>query len=404
MASSTGQTKLSTSEMYNQIRPLMCSINTPLGEASGFLLKEGVVLTVAHNILFEEPNLIQLNHSSSDNPFFPSHLPSINQENAKVLDMFAFQTNIKMDRVLPILPEGAQLYEGMKVYFAGFPLGHEKITFHKGVISSLSHDQNIAEFTIDGTIVPGNSGGPVIALHEGKPHLIGIITSEMADFSVEDLKTIGIIEQLKLASDNLLKAPPVGDGGTVIDSVLGLITGIKISTPAGTEVYPLSDRVVLGQAFGLIQRNLSTGIGKAVDIRGYKNLTDATAIATTTAPYFFPTKGKKLIEGPIYYGEKTEANGKKTKIQILKYMEVRYGKGKGPRGIRITMSNGSGSFTYKFSQNPHNAPGNYNKNQTELYENAGITFANQYMQNNTAPPSFTFSACQNDYTADIQTG
>lgn len=387
MTTTTGVTKLSTSDIYDKIRPLMCSINTPLGEASGFLLdKDGTVLTVAHNILFNNPNFVQLNYNnSSPVTLFPSPLKFLNQNNAKILDLFALQTNISMNDVLPFLPEAIKLHEGMKVYFAGFPLGHEKITFHKGVISSLNNDQGIEEFTIDGTVVPGNSGGPVVVLHEGTPHLIGVMTSEMADFSPEDLKTIQIMKGLKELKESKTEQNQSTNAMTINSE--GLTVPIQINTPAGVETVCVNDRDTTILALDLIERNLSTGIGRAVDIRAYKHLTSDISLERATGSYFFPTKGKGLIQGSLV----NQGNQR----EYLKYMEVRFGSGKGPRGIRLTMSDGSGSYNYKFEQNPHTSPGNYNKNQKELYLKAALEF----VRHSLPIDRFDFKACGGDYTA-----
>jgi hypothetical protein len=116
-------------------------------------------------------------------------------------------------------------------------------------------------------------------------------------------------------------------------------------------------------------------------------------LTRATSSYFFPTKGKGVIKGSLV----SQHNNK----QFLKYMEVRFGSGKGNRGIRLIMSDGSGAYTYKFDQNPHTAPGNYNKNQKELYYNAGVAFAQTYLPNN-SPKTFSFNACGCDYSATLQ--
>ncbi len=71
--------------------------------------------------------------------------------------------------------------EGMKVYFAGFPLCQRKLTFHRGYISSVSTDGGISSFTIDGTVVHGHSGGPVAIQKNGKLYVLGIIVSQITD-------------------------------------------------------------------------------------------------------------------------------------------------------------------------------------------------------------------------------
>ena len=382
-----------THEVYNLMRPIICSINTSLGESSGFFLTNKVVLTVAHNVPFNQLDFVQINYKEPNgmNYTIANKIKSIdyNPENAKATDLFAFAID-NVRQVLPRLPNHVKLYEGMNVYFAGFPLGNDKITFHQGSISSLSNDQGIEEFTIDGTVVPGNSGGPVVAIHEDQLYLIGVITAEVSDFSPEDLKTIQIMKQLKLIHDD--KKSTVSTDSMVINSVMGLGVPIEFETSEGKQKEMIYDKQVMDLIFDLIQKNLSTGIGRAVDIREYEKLISETPVKKTTGPYYFPTKGKKPIMGSMIM--------KETQKEILKYMEIRYGVGKGPRGIKIVMSDKSGVYEYKFLENPHTVPGNYNKNQKELYDFAAKFVASEYIKSSTIPPKFSFKACQSKYNAE----
>lgn len=99
------------------------------------------------------------------------------------------------------------------------------------------------------------------------------------------------------------------------------------------------------------------------------------------------------------HGEFDEGQGR----TLVKYMEVRYGKGKGNRGIRITPDPalGDGTFNYKFSPNPHTAEGNYNKNQDDLYSKAALKIVGQLVKKQ-LPQSFDFQACQSTYSAILE--
>jgi len=152
--------KLSNSHVFDKIRPLVCSINSSKGESSGFFINHrGTLLTVAHNIPEENANervqfttdYVQIDYGIQGNPYFSQPSDGIVQGHAKVLDLYSMESKIQLPEssIIPVLPEDMQLQEGMKVYFAGYPLGQDTVTFHKGTISSIIEDQGIKRFTID---------------------------------------------------------------------------------------------------------------------------------------------------------------------------------------------------------------------------------------------------------------
>jgi len=152
--------KLSNSHVFDKIRPLVCSINSSKGESSGFFINHrGTLLTVAHNIPEENANervqfttdYVQIDYGIQGNPYFSQPSDGIVQGHAKVLDLYSMESKIQLPEssIIPVLPEDIQLQEGMKVYFAGYPLGHDTVTFHKGTISSIIEDQGIKRFTIE---------------------------------------------------------------------------------------------------------------------------------------------------------------------------------------------------------------------------------------------------------------
>lgn len=388
----TAASKLSTADIFNKIRPLMCDLRSPLGQSSGFLLKTDgrmVVVTVAHNVHFNKPVAL-IFHDHLEEGFEASAIESINPVNAKILDLYAFKTDLPVIDTLEILPPDIPLYEGMKVFFAGYPLGHEKITFHKGLISTIKVNQYITEFTIDGTVVPGNSGGPVVALHENKPYLIGVITSELADFTPEDLKIIKILKALKEQKESQAIPTSLGLGSIVVNQH-GTTTSVPIINEKGDlEAVAVNDRDTAILALDLIQRNLSTGIGKAVDIRGFQYLTNEAPLRADTSVYFFPTGRKKLQTS----GTIKNTDNKK----LLAYAEVEYAAGAGARGIKITMSDGSGTFQYRFDENPHFYTKQYNNNRGALYLNAAqaASLLTPGIQ------TFTFEAYKKPFTARLQ--
>ena len=66
---------------------------------------------------------------------------------------------------------------GEKLFFGGFPLTQNLFTFHKGMVSSVSD----GHFTVDGTVVAGHSGSPIVRIQGSEIHVVGILISEVTD-------------------------------------------------------------------------------------------------------------------------------------------------------------------------------------------------------------------------------
>lgn len=395
----TKSPKLSNTEVFQRISRIMCSIASTEGESSGFLINnKGDVLTVTHNL----PNHwdeVQVQRDQEEIPYFLQAMTTLdqNQVNAGILDLLVLKTQIPAEQIacLPNIPSNFELQVGMKIFFAGYPLGQATATFHKGIISSISKDdQGIIRFTIDGTVVPGNSGGPVVLQYAGNLYLIGVITSEIVDLSLEDQKTIAIMKAMQEQRErNSLPPPPLGTTSTSIAHG-DLISSFPITTSEGTEQVTIGNRDTIVLALDLIERNFSSGIGQAIDIRHLANLSPEHSNLAASSRFSYPVrgKGKQLIRGTI--------------SQQLKYIEVRYGNGAGNRGIKINLVHltpGVGPLTYKFSPNPHSEK-RYNKDQKALYRCAAERFSLLRLQQAAAaaPQQFNFQAYQIEFTATRQ--
>ncbi len=408
------KSKLSTMEVFDRIRPLLCSLNSTLGEFSGFFLDKETILTATHSIPFNSEDrlfameYVQVSYPQQEKPYFPEPSDGIIKDHAVELDVFSMKSEAQLEKEevdpIKLLPDDLFLQEGMKVYFAGYPLGQGKATFHKGIVSSISEDRGTRRFTIDGTVVPGNSGGPVVTQFDGKVYLVGVITAEVADFTPEDRKTIAIMQALKNKRNESpnTNAPLISVGRMSLGND-GITNSINIRTNQGPETIKLNDMDVIHLALDLIQRNMSTGIGKAVDIRHYGNLfkEEPKLEIEDKQDFLVGGKGKALIAKTV--NTEIEKNGKPEQVGLVKYCEVRYGNsGGGNRGIRFFLlpALGKGVIRYKFSPNPHNASGNYNKNREELYDKATAAFLIAYQgKDDEYPTEFSFQACQTEYEA-----
>lgn len=87
------------------------------------------------------------------------------------------------------LGSGDEVEEGDEVYFGGFPITQNALTSHKGYVSSLREAptrfgtdiQKVID--IDGTVVGGNSGGPLIIKKGESFIVVGIISQQVAYLS-----------------------------------------------------------------------------------------------------------------------------------------------------------------------------------------------------------------------------
>ena len=384
-------TKLSTPEVFDRIREITCRVLSSLGESTGCLLAGGVVLTVHHNVPTEDLDFITIVRGDVD--YFPSASDDLNEHNTKALDLYSLQTRIS--DYSAITNFSGELREGMSVYFSGYPLGQESMTFHKGTISSTTLlTDGVQSFTIDGTVVPGCSGGPVVVQDEGNVYLIGVITSEIADLEEGDMQTMRIVSHYLARHQNEISDQTSGEraiglihsGQTpeyYVDPVVTTSADAIVPDYLDTLV-PITDREISIRAMGLISRNFSTGVGRALNIHSKDCLFRGPDIEIPEGSCFPVARGNGLAKG---------------QIGGIKYMEKRYGSGKGPRGIRLNGDNYK-AIIYKFTDNPHFAPGNYNSNQAELYDKAAKYLSDHH--SNEPPTTFSFEACGHTYAANLE--
>lgn len=126
---------------------------------------------------------------------------------------------------------------GQKIYFAGFPFGTNYPILHKGYVSSAQIGRESDRFTIEGTIVRGHSGGPIVLAGTTELQLIGIISSQLCDISKKFIE---------LSNNELPNIVAIND----------------VAPSYGNS----NIRAVLKETMDCILANFSTGIGKATCI------------------------------------------------------------------------------------------------------------------------------------------
>lgn len=133
--------------------------------------------------------------------------------------------------------------EGDVVFFAGFPLTQRNLTSHHGHISSIHKAKTRLGLSlqevldVDGTVVGGNSGGPLLLEKGDSYEVVGIISQQVASLS-----------EAFLQLEQYLK--------------------VQMTNPTGGAVFisGVNPNAALFETIKILKANISTGIGTAIAI------------------------------------------------------------------------------------------------------------------------------------------
>lgn len=360
--------ELSKIEIFNQLAAKTCRVEwewkgIPLSTTGCFIKRLGQervqILTCFHDESWKTAQISMIYKVRADGKeLFSTKIectldPEVVFRNAKRVDLclLNFSKKITPSHFFETTNNSSYLSLGETVYFSGFPLSKEHPLIHMGYISSKEKKETISQFTIDGTVVAGHSGGPVVMVNNGNLELIGIISSQMVSMT-----------------QSLLKASKAQ-----IDPIAAF------NDCAGS--YGDSDiRTVLQDLMSNFLKNISTGIGNVN--------------ATTNLPYLFEEETISTEEpSDQMVNELPTAITKKGSYQILddrtrRMKAVEFSitarelrtPGKGPRAIVVSIDGVPNSkYTYRLA-NPHG--GNYNKHVEKVYDAAASELAQQYALSN----------------------
>jgi len=380
--STLSHAKLSKVEVFAELKKNICSVTIDGTKSSGFFLSSDIAISTFHSAtgmfmhhhtngkVSVDNEAISVRYDGEDSAgsvYYADHKPKDMLDKSIQLDLLGIKVeNTKDKKVFPLID--FELKEGMTVYYGGFPLSQSVVTLHKGTISSIDSTQDgVSYFTIDGTVVPGNSGGPVLVQKDGELYLAGVMVAEVADLDPE-------FHPRSSTLSFLADQDSLGDQD-------------EIMYDNGTFQTFSRDQQMM-QAILQIQKNISTGIGKAIDARAILRLFDIN-VGLTHA---------KDSAGEIQVGLKKDAVRRtygETSSKCSKYRELA-ASGKGPRTIRVNMDGKQQEYKIK---NPHQ--GNYNKYHGDFYLTAAEAIeAAFYKNNNTFAPSLTLSFHSVEYSLE----
>ena len=164
------------------------------GRGSGFFIRKNMVVTNAHvvGISAANPNPpsrieIVLNSGAGGERAIPATMLAADTTADLAFLQVANQPQIDPLEILP----SAQVRETLPVYIVGFPLGealdgyarNPAVTIATGIVSSLRRSAygDVEEIQIDGSIIPGNSGGPII---DSKGRLVAVSVATILGLNI----------------------------------------------------------------------------------------------------------------------------------------------------------------------------------------------------------------------------
>lgn len=137
--------------------------------------------------------------------------------------------------------------EGSQIAFLGFPFKKDNITCHLGCISGRYERGGVNVLQIDGSLNPGNSGGPLINCDTGC--VIGIVTRAETGFVVEAFKELQDVldKNFNILSNPAFRGNSFGAG---INPIAVLANSQKIMKELSESIIQ-SANVGIGYAFAI---------------------------------------------------------------------------------------------------------------------------------------------------------
>jgi len=133
--------------------------NQIVGKGSGFIYHQSnLVVTCAHVVNDVGGGTINLQFPDAPEAFMVAKVVITDHEH----DIALLKFEPDKQRT-PLEASSTEAAEGTQVLFSGYPFDLMSLTTHQGIISSIVTDPTgMKSYLIDGTVNPGNSGGPLM--------------------------------------------------------------------------------------------------------------------------------------------------------------------------------------------------------------------------------------------------
>ncbi len=273
--------KLDLRTIFAQIGERVCQVETLRGRCSGTLIEGNVVLVPFHSIALTKIkdlpdgratfHIFPIKILCRDTSYTAKWRAAGNLDKSHYYDCCLFEIEDDDFTPTPPLPAHKEApAPGDKVYYGGYPLTKDTPSFHKGTVSSVDAPEGGALcFDIDASVMPGNSGGPVFIQVDGVLKLTGLIFAELAAIDR------GFVREREAIQERLSRG--------------------------GMRVNGVDTNKTLSLLIDSVFDNLSTGIGKVMNIQHVEDLHSRDPLPTVPSPFHtgFPVMKTEHLPGKL---------------------------------------------------------------------------------------------------------
>lgn len=262
--------KLDVTTVFKMMESRLCQVSSLTGRCTGVLLLQECVLVPFHALtLFPTGQIIDGKQEyiipSVQISYLDTTFTAFYSQKQQTLDKCQYFDCAIFNIVDPDFPlldpmdyDDSPIEVGTTVYYAGYPLTQQIPSFHKGRVSSVEREEHYLCFSIDGPVMPGNSGGPVFVQKHGALLFVGMIFAELANidpnfirekksikaqlsqstFSISGLDYSALFSKMMdMAFDNL---------STGIGKVLGIRHVVEVLSNPSTDLPPVPSPFCVG--------------------------------------------------------------------------------------------------------------------------------------------------------------
>jgi len=204
---------------FNWLAPFVKS-KSGIGSGTGFIIDElGYILTCFHVI--NQAVHIFVTMPKSGKQRIPAKIIAIYPE----MDIAVIKINIKEKTKFLKLGNSDNIKIGKEVIAIGYPLGQDKLSVTKGIVSGIQNDY----IQTDASINPGNSGGPLLY----KDTVIGINTAKIVSEDTEGVGFANPINNFNNVRKRMFsnKSTPIsGSNSSIVSYIKNDIVRIQASS------------------------------------------------------------------------------------------------------------------------------------------------------------------------------
>lgn len=234
---------------------------TEVNYGSGFIIEDGTIVTNKHVIddylRDEEKNRIYISNKVIDGVYVPCKVADLDPHN----DLASLNCSKpfwkRISGVRPLQLSNEPLLTGQKIFCFGYPIHHtgkEALLVEGRVSGETGERYGPLLTTINCSISPGNSGGPVLRWKDGELKVVGVVKEQ-------HIKHFLTPEQIKEMVEDSIETVAVSDvqnGATISAENLNtkkLATEMYLAMTGSHSPYNFSNVLPAQLVFNFVQRN-----------------------------------------------------------------------------------------------------------------------------------------------------